>query len=55
MISSFHINKVFTEFFFNPYDLKNHISIKDKFFEELAEQHEYPDRIVDKDDILYLI
>ena len=49
------IDQVLNQEFFLPYCIDNDKTLMKKFFIELKRSYGYPEKLIDKDDILYLI
>ena len=49
------IDQVLNQEFFVPYCIDNDKTLMKKFFIELKRSYGYPEKLIDKDDILYLI
>ena len=55
-MSSADIDQILNDVFFQKYSRPNNYeSLKEQVFEELRDRYGYPDRDVDKDDLLYLV
>ena len=56
MLDSNTIEQLFTDNFFNQYCISTlNYSLKELFYKHLTQEYGYPNKLVDKEDILYLI